>query len=109
MLSGHLLGGLGQRDLRVANGELEDGALRPLGKQLHVLDLVEEARLGHHHALGVEGVGLSRLSRPREKHVYPPNDLDALEKALEAAAEGSRRALVVTDGSASTRRAMTCA
>lgn len=40
-----------------------------------------------------------RLARPREKRVYPHNDLAALDRELAAAAEaGCRRAVVVTDG-----------
>lgn len=39
-----------------------------------------------------------RLARPRERHVYRHLDLGELERALEAAAKTSRRAIVVTDG-----------
>ncbi|MGH0038300.1 MAG: aminotransferase class I/II-fold pyridoxal phosphate-dependent enzyme [Myxococcota bacterium] len=40
-----------------------------------------------------------RLARPAWKHVYPHLDMGALEAALgKAAADGARRALVVTDG-----------
>ncbi len=39
-----------------------------------------------------------RLSRPRERHVYPHLDLGELESRLAAAAETCRRAIVVTDG-----------
>ena len=40
-----------------------------------------------------------KMARPASKAVYPHNDLAGLEAALEqAAAEGARRALVVTDG-----------
>jgi glycine C-acetyltransferase len=38
------------------------------------------------------------LARPAEKHVYPHLDLGALERALGAAAEACKRAIVVTDG-----------
>lgn len=39
-----------------------------------------------------------RLARPRERHVYRHLDLGELERALDAAAKTSRRAIVVTDG-----------
>jgi len=39
-----------------------------------------------------------RLARPRARHVYRHMDLGELERALEAAAKTSRRAIVVTDG-----------
>ena len=39
-----------------------------------------------------------RLARPRERHMYRHLDLGELERALDAAARTSRRAIVVTDG-----------
>ena len=39
-----------------------------------------------------------RLARPRERHVYPHLDLEALEGGLREAARNCRRALIVTDG-----------
>lgn len=39
-----------------------------------------------------------RLAHPRERHVYRHLDLGDLERALAAAAENCRRAIVVTDG-----------
>ena len=39
-----------------------------------------------------------RLSRPRERHVYPHLDLKELEARLQAVAGSCRRAIVVTDG-----------
>ncbi|MGE0650603.1 MAG: aminotransferase class I/II-fold pyridoxal phosphate-dependent enzyme [Alphaproteobacteria bacterium] len=39
-----------------------------------------------------------RLARPRERHVYPHLDLGELERALDAAKDTCRRAIVVTDG-----------
>ncbi|MFT5182057.1 MAG: glycine C-acetyltransferase [Alphaproteobacteria bacterium] len=39
-----------------------------------------------------------RLSRPREKHVYPHLDMAALEENLAKASETWRRAIIVTDG-----------
>lgn len=39
-----------------------------------------------------------RLSRPRERHVYPHLDLHELWTALDRAAHGCRRAIVVSDG-----------
>jgi glycine C-acetyltransferase len=43
-------------------------------------------------------INAMRLARPKEKHVYPHLDLAALEDALGKAAQGCRRAIVVTDG-----------
>jgi glycine C-acetyltransferase len=39
-----------------------------------------------------------RLARPKEKYVYGHLDMAELEKCLETAAKGCRRAIVVTDG-----------
>ncbi|MDX1485675.1 MAG: aminotransferase class I/II-fold pyridoxal phosphate-dependent enzyme [Alphaproteobacteria bacterium] len=39
-----------------------------------------------------------RLAQPKEKHIYPHLDLDALAARLGDAAAGCRRAIVVTDG-----------
>jgi len=43
-------------------------------------------------------INAMRLSRPKEKHVYPHLDLDALSECLVQAAQSARRAVVVTDG-----------
>ena len=43
-------------------------------------------------------INATRLSAPKEKHVYPHNDMGALERALEGAKKSCRRAVVVTDG-----------
>lgn len=43
-------------------------------------------------------INAMRLSRPKEKHVYPHLDLDALNDCLAKAAQSARRAVVVTDG-----------
>ena len=43
-------------------------------------------------------INAMRLSRPKEKHVYPHLDLDALDGCLAKAAQSARRAVVVTDG-----------
>lgn len=43
-------------------------------------------------------ISATRLAKPAEKHVYRHFDVGGLEAALEAAARGCRRALVVTDG-----------
>jgi glycine C-acetyltransferase len=39
-----------------------------------------------------------RLARPKEKHVYPHLDMGELERRLEGARAGCRRAIVVSDG-----------
>jgi glycine C-acetyltransferase len=44
-------------------------------------------------------INAMRLAQPARKHVYPHLDTDSLERALEqSAADGCRRAVVVTDG-----------
>jgi glycine C-acetyltransferase len=43
-------------------------------------------------------INAMRLTRPKEKVVYPHVDMAALDAALERGAEGARRAVVVTDG-----------
>ena len=43
-------------------------------------------------------INAMRLSRPAGKAVYPHNDVDALERELEAWKGKARRAIVVTDG-----------
>ena len=39
-----------------------------------------------------------RLARPKARHVYPHNDMAALERCLTEAARTSKRAVIVTDG-----------
>jgi glycine C-acetyltransferase len=43
-------------------------------------------------------INATRLSAPREKHVYAHNDIGELERALETAGRSCKRAIVVTDG-----------
>ncbi len=43
-------------------------------------------------------INAMRLARPKEKHIYRHLDLGDLEEKLAAAADGCRRAIVVTDG-----------